>query len=131
MDDHAGRLVDDEQMLVLPSDPQVALLGDERATRAGITRLEFDLFPTGEPVALRERAPVDPNCGCLEQPLCLRARADLGQRREKPVEPLACGLVGNSRARAQALREPPNSTAAKRIATPTTMKESARLNAGQ
>jgi hypothetical protein len=53
MDDESRRLVDDEEVLVLVRNPELPLLGDERATSTGSTRLELDMLPTIEPMALR------------------------------------------------------------------------------
>ena len=64
-----------------------------------------------------------------------RARADLRQPGEEAVEPLARGLVrdGEPRQRSATRRgsRSARTSAARRIATPITMKLSARLNAGQ
>ena len=57
MDDDARRLVDDEQVLVLPDDVEVHLLGRERPGLGG--QLDVDLLPALEPVALRPRLAVD------------------------------------------------------------------------
>jgi hypothetical protein len=71
MDDDACRLVDDEQVLVLPDDLQVHLLGYERA---GLGReLDDDLLPALEPVALRPRRAVDEDGAAGDQPLGERA----------------------------------------------------------
>ncbi len=90
VDDDAGGLVDDEQVLVLPDDVEVHLLGGERA---GLGRkLDDDLLPALEPVALRPGLTVDEDGAVGDQALGERAGADLGPAGEGPVEPL--GLRG-------------------------------------
>jgi hypothetical protein len=54
MDDEARRLVHDEQVLVLVGDAQVELLGLE-TRRAPFRKLDVELVPGREPVALRLR----------------------------------------------------------------------------
>ena len=85
MDDDAGRLVDDEQVLVLEGDAQRDVLAFERC-RGGL-RLELDRLSTREAVALRPRRAVDRGLPSVDQPLGGRPRPYLGQRREEPVEP--------------------------------------------
>jgi hypothetical protein len=92
--DDPGGLVDDEQVLVFPGDPERQLLGCERG-RGAFGDLERELLPALEPVALRSRLAVDERCSGLEQALGGRARADLRPRGEEPVEPLARGLCWN------------------------------------
>ena len=102
MHDDARRLVDDEQVLVLVGDAQVELLGLE-ARRAPLRQLEVELAP-------RPPAGGSSICGCAvdedaplgEQPLGGRARADLFERGEEAVEPLARRLGRDGRARGQA-----------------------------
>ena len=120
VDDDPGRLVDHEEMGVLVGDPQVELL-----------RIELQLLPAFEAVALRPRAPVEADGARGDEALGLGARADIGQRRDEPVEPLARSRFGDVDPNGQARRAPPSMTVAKRIATPTQMNVSARLNAGQ
>jgi hypothetical protein len=67
VDDHPGRLVDDEQVLVLVRDRKVDGLRDERRRRRGW--LELDLLPALEPVALRAAGAVDEGRARLDQPL--------------------------------------------------------------
>jgi hypothetical protein len=58
VDDDPGRLVDDQQVLVLEGDPERELLCLER-DRLGGRRLEAQLLPAREPVALGPRRAVD------------------------------------------------------------------------
>src|SRR4051794_27217569 len=132
--DEARRLVDDEQMLVLPGDCGLRRrcdLGD------GGRRRHLDLLAAREPVALRARDPV------YERPRFdgpLRGRARAKARGEEPVQALA-GRFGRHlqlvhRAATSSVRRGGRgersaaTSAVRRIATPTTMKLSARLNAG-
>jgi len=128
VDDDPSRLVDDQQMLVLEGDPERELLRLER-DRLGGRRLEAQLLPALEPVALGPCLAVDERRAFGEQPLGGGAGADLGQRGEKAVEPLAgrfCRDDDSGQLRASLRRSATN-----KIATPITMNESARLNAGQ
>ena len=71
VDDDAGGLVDDEQVLVLPDHVEVHLLGRERA---GLGRkLDDDLLPALEPVALRPGLTVDEDGAVRDQALGERA----------------------------------------------------------
>ena len=92
VNDDASRLVDDEQVLVLPDNPQVEILGLESA---GLTlgRLELDRLSSSEPVALRAPRTVDQDLARVEQPFGGRARANVVESREEAVEPLA-GRLG-------------------------------------
>ena len=99
MDDDAGGLVDDEQVLVLPGDlERNGVVGHERA-RDRCGRLVRQLLPALEPVALHARLlAVDRDETFGEHPLGDRARADVVERREEPVEPLARRLGAGRRA---------------------------------
>ncbi len=132
MDDHARGLVDDEEMLVRVRDRE---LGQRHGRLRGgrRRRLDLDLLPTRELVALAARLPVHEHGAHLEQPLGRGAGSHVRQPREVAVEPLAGGLrrddeplqrlgLGSRSARTRA---------ASRIPTPITMKLSARLKAGQ
>ena len=129
MDDDSGGLVDDEQVLVLVCDSQIACLW-----------LEDDVLPfpgvhlhqlsAQEAVALGPLLAVDPHCPAREQALGLGARGDLRHRGDEPVEALAGSVSRNAETDRQR-RVSPSRIAAKRMPTPTTMKVSARLNAGQ
>jgi hypothetical protein len=86
-----GRLVYDEQMLVFVWNDKVHLLRLERArTRGG--RLELELLPTLELVALRACAPVEEHAASAQQTFGHGTRTDLGKLRKEAVEPLPCGL---------------------------------------
>ena len=98
MHDETRRLVDDEQMLVLVRHDEIHLLRLERARRCG-RRLELELLPALELVALRARAAVDEHAAAAQQPLGYRARADLGHLRQEAVEPLACRLRRDAQSR--------------------------------
>jgi hypothetical protein len=83
-------------------------------------------------VALRPRLAVDERGALAQQPLGRGTRADLRERGQEAIEPLTRGLGGDGNPQlCQRDRVSPISSARKRIKTPTTMKLSARLNAGQ
>ena len=94
VDDHAGGLVHDEQVLVLPDDlERDGVVGHERA-RNRRRRLVRQLLPAFEPLALHARLhAVDRDEAFGEHPLRDRARADVVEHREEPVEPLARRLA--------------------------------------
>jgi len=93
---------------------------------------DLDLLAALEPVALHARLAVHLRSALLQQALRGRAGTDLGQRGEEAVEPLARRLGRDGDAEVgQRERVSPSSRATNRIATPTTMKLSARLKAGQ
>jgi hypothetical protein len=128
VDDDPRGLVHDEQVLVLVCDPERHLLALQLARR-GLRDHKLDLLASLEPMALHPPLPVDDRRPFLQQPLGGSARAHLGQRGQEAVEPLARGLGGDGDD--QRDRVSPISSARKRIATPITMKLSARLKAGQ
>lgn len=131
MDDDARRLVDHEQVLVLERDPERHLLVLQDAWRC-LRNRQLELLAALEAVALRPRRAVDERRTLREQALGRGTGSNLRQRREEAVQPLARGLGGNGETkRSQRERVSPTSSARKRIVTPTTMKLSARLNAGQ
>ena len=90
MDDHARRLVDHQQMLVLPGDPERSRLRLETRRRGGklvrhpLTRLEA--------VTLRPAAAVDDDLPLGEQALRRRARTDAVEGGDEAVESLAGSL---------------------------------------
>jgi hypothetical protein len=138
MDDDPRGLVHDEEVLVGVGDRE---LGRRRSRLGGdlCGRVDLDLLPTREPVALAQRSPVDEHGARSEQPLGRGPGGDFRQRGEVAVEPLARSLrrddVPLQRLDAGPLSRrgarSANASAATRIATPITMKLSARLNAGQ
>ena len=128
MDDEPGRLVNDQQMLVFVGDPQVALLGLER-DGLPLRRVDLDRLAAREPVALGAPFTVHANGAGREQALGLGTRPNVRQRSDVPVEPLSGSLGWNLEDYRE--RMSPSRIAAKRMPTPTTMKVSARLNAGQ
>jgi len=67
VDDDTRWLVDHEQVLVLPDDVEIHLLGRKRAGLGG--QLDDDLLPALEPVALRARLAVDEDGTVGDQPL--------------------------------------------------------------
>jgi hypothetical protein len=94
MDDNPGRLVDDEQVLVLVGDAKAQLLRLERF-RADRAAVELDRLAARKPKALGAVAAVDAHGAPREETLGLGARSDLGQRGQEAVEALAGGLVRN------------------------------------
>ena len=138
MNDDAGRLVDDEEMLVLERDRELGKV-DRRLVGGRSRSLDRDLLATGELVALRPRLSVHEHCPGREEPLRGRARSDVGQAGEMTVEPLPRGLrrddepfqrLGLSPRPARGSRSV-RTSAARRMPTPITMQLSATLNAGQ
>ena len=95
MDDEPGRLVDDEQVLVLPDDRDVERL---RLAAARLGDLDRDLLPPLEPEALRPRLAVDEHDAVGDQPLGERARLELGARGEDAIEPRAGLQLRNAKA---------------------------------
>ena len=129
--DDPRRLVDHEQVLVLVGDPQRNVLANDLAARR-LRKLELELFPALQPAALGSALAVQRRRPAFDQALGRAAGADLRQSGEKPVEPLAGGLGGDDEPQKRGRREvSPSSSARNRIPTPITMKESARLKAGQ
>src|SRR5262249_31053676 len=89
-------LVDDQQVLVLVCDPERDVLAHDLGLRR--RGLELDRLAAFEPVAFRASRAVHLDGACLQQSLRRRAGADLGQRGEEAVEPLASGGGGNGAA---------------------------------
>ena len=131
VDDEPGGLVDDEQVLVLPDDRNVDRLRLQRSRRRD---LGGDLLPTLQPEALRPTLAVDEHGSGRDQPLGERSRVELGPLGEDAVEPRA-RVVAQERERGavptRGLVRSAATNEAKSSPTPTTMKVSARLNAGQ
>jgi hypothetical protein len=92
--DDPGRLVHHQQVVVLVCDPQREILGLKLGLDA-LRDLELELLPALEAVALRPLRSVHERRAFLDEPLGRRARADLRQRGEEAIEPLAYGFCGN------------------------------------
>ncbi len=92
MDDDAGRLVDDEQVLVLVGDPQVDVLRNELG-RLRLGQLDVDRLPALQLPALDSRLAVEPHGSRGDQPLGSTTGPDLGQLGEETVEPRPGGGV--------------------------------------
>ncbi len=102
--------------------------------RVALRDLRRDLLPALEPVALRPALAVDEHRAGGDQPLGERARVELRALGEDAVEP-GPGLAAQERERGavprRGLVRSDATNEAKSSPTPTTMKVSARLNAGQ
>ena len=96
MDDEAGRLVDDEEVLVLVDDVERDRLGDELP---GLGQRDVELLPALEPEALRPGLPVDEDVARRDEALGRGARADAGKLGDDGVE--APPRVGVRNARAE------------------------------
>jgi len=103
------------------------LLGNRRG------RLDLELLPTRELVALSAGLSIEEHCTDGEQPFCRSARSHLRQPGEIAVEPLSRSVGRDELFQGLGARgsRSERTSAASRIATPITMKLSARLNAGQ
>ena len=141
MDDDAGGLVDDEQVLVLP--------GDGAGRRARLppparARLPAARSATSSPPASRwlfgRATPSTSTLAAGDEPLRGRARADGRLLGEEAIQPQPrCGLGYAKRDQERSVDAPcrrrglrsPASIVPTRSTTPTTMQTSARLNAGQ
>jgi len=88
----SSRLVDDDQVLILPDNTHVEILWLE-GTCLTLGRLEFDWLSSSEPVALWSLRTVDQNLARVEQPFGGRARANVVESPQEAVEPLA-GRLG-------------------------------------
>src|SRR4051812_20308529 len=121
MDDDSGGLVDDEQVLVLVCDSQIACLWleDDVLLFSGV---HLHQLSAQEAVALGPLLAVDPHCPAREQALGLRARGDLRQRGDEPVEALAGSVSRNAETDRQR-RGAPGRIAAERMPAPTTMEK--------
>ena len=139
--EQAGRLHDDEEVIVGVDDLDV--LGRERrCLRLG--NGELDNRARGEPVGPRPHVPVHAHRSGVDQACGRGARADLGMLSEEPVEPHAAGVLGDDQLDGHGPGSAPAGgggaggrgcsmriSASASRSTPTTMKESARLNVGQ
>jgi hypothetical protein len=94
MDDDSGRLVDDEQVLVLVRDPELPLLRLQACADL-LSNLDLEHLPALQPMALRPWLAVHADGAAREQSLGIPARANLGQRGNEAVEPLSSSLWGN------------------------------------
>ncbi len=94
MDDDSGRLVHDEEVLVLVRDFELSLLGLQAAVDL-VWNLEFDDLPALEAPALGPPLAVYTDRTGREQPFSLGPRADRRQRGNEAVEPLSRSLWGN------------------------------------
>jgi hypothetical protein len=94
MDDDAGRLVDDEQVLVLVGDAEVDAGGPDPLP--AFRRLEDDLVALLDAVALRPGSATDGDAARIEQPFGVRARTELLEVGEEAVEPRARGLSADA-----------------------------------
>jgi hypothetical protein len=130
MDDHAGWLVDDEEVVVRVGDRQIRIRNGRLRDR-GRRRLDLDLLPAREPVALAAGSPVHEDGPSFEQPLGRGARSHFRQPSEVAIEPLAGGLRRNDEPLQRLGSRSAQTSAPSRIPTPITMKLSARLKAGQ
>jgi hypothetical protein len=81
-------------VLVLVGQAQRQRLRDGLGGRGG--RLQLELLPAGEPLALLRLRAVDTDVAALEQPFGGRAGADLVEAGEEAVEPLPGRLVRNA-----------------------------------
>jgi hypothetical protein len=92
--DDPGRLVDDEQVPVLVRNPQLARLRLQRRFLP-VPWLDLERLSPFEPATLLSPLAVDQHRSNGEEALGLRARADLGERGDEPVEPFAGRLRWN------------------------------------
>src|SRR5436190_13967365 len=125
-------------MVVLEGDAKLHGLLLERSGRR--RWLERDLLPTPEAMAFRAGVPIDQDCALGHEPLGRGAGAHLLEAGQEAVETLSGGFGRNADADQERTASPAarrrgrRSAAARAIirsATPTTMKVSARLKAGQ
>lgn len=138
MHDQPGGLVHHQKVLILVGDPQ-AVRCRAHGRLCSRRAVDLQLLPTLEPVALGPRTTVEPDSPARHQPLGLATRADLREPGQEAVEALARRLGRNAKSyRAVRQSRRPRrgarsaaASASKRIATPMTMKVSARLKAGQ
>jgi hypothetical protein len=94
MNHDTRRLVDDQQVLVLPGDRQADRLGLVNRLRLHLRKFHFDLRSGGKPVALRTRYTVHEHGAVRDQPLRSGTRADVRLLREVAVQSLPFGLGG-------------------------------------
>jgi len=85
VNDEPGRLVDDDEIVVLVGDPKIHRLRNELRRPVTLRRVELELLPAHESPALGDRLPIDEHGLCFEQAFGDAPRADLRERREKAV----------------------------------------------
>ncbi len=140
MDDDTGRLVDDEQVLVLPGDVQARGLGFRLQLGRSFRWLETNLLTPAEPVALRPSDTVHEHFPSGDESLRSGPGANGGLLREEPIQPQPCRghryadrdqeRSVDAPCRLRGLRSPASIVPMRRT-TPTTMQTSAMLKAGQ
>jgi hypothetical protein len=86
MDGDSRRLVDDEEVLVFPRDPEVEIL--RLQPRPAPLDLDRHLLPTFQAMAFRPQRSVDDDLPIRQQALGRRTRADTCRGGEEPVQPL-------------------------------------------
>src|SRR5439155_9855860 len=89
-----GRLVDDQEMVVLEGDAKLHGLLLERSGRR--RWLERDLLPTPEAMAFRAGMPIDQDSALGHEPLGRGPGAHLLEAGEEAVETLRGGFGGNA-----------------------------------
>ncbi len=95
MDDHAGRLVHHEQVLVLVDDCDLQFFRHQRRL---VLEHDHDIVARRHTVALRARLAADARAAGRDQALCKRPRRDLGPGGEDAVEALAGGGLRDAKA---------------------------------
>src|SRR5436305_14848490 len=125
MHDHAGRLVDDHQVVVLVDDAVGDLLGAVAGRRDDLLGPRAHSLARPQAVAARARLAAHAREAGVEQPLRSGARAHLRPRGESDVQALALVLRTGDE-----LDHLPSITY-RRPRIPRTIAASATLNAGQ
>ena len=134
--DDPGRLVDDEQVLVLVGDAEVDLLALERPSAPpAAARPRALLRPRADSSSAarsRRRAPSRPRRGARLPSASRSPAARRGTGRGgRPPPPQERGRGTSGTGRGRVCVRCGSSSAARRMRTPRTMKQSARLKAGQ
>ena len=101
VNDETGRLVDDEEVLVLVRDAEIHRFGCELG-RCALRRFELDVLASRQTVTLSLPATVHEHSSRLHQPLGHAPRPDRREGRQEAVEPLACGGFRNALLHARA-----------------------------
>ena len=123
--DHAGRLVDDQEVVVLEHDAQRYPLRDVPPI-ARLVRLELDHVPGRDPVGRPGASPIDRDPAVPDEPERRRTRQSARLLSEEPVEP-GRRRRGRQAARGCARTKYPSAMRT----TPTLTAESATLKTGQ